>query len=389
MLKIAIFPDSLTHYRVPVFNSLASIKGVQIDVYATNGSRLPDMQAGLPEDCRFRIIYNQAFFVGRWQVYQTKLLPVIVSGKYDVTIVWGVCWYLSNWLAGLINKVLSRSKLVFWTGCVYGDEVGFKLRWRKWFYRLADAFLLYGERGKELMVNRGIPDDRLYVIYNSLDFDRQDYLYRKYHSLLKEADLAEYFAPSKKRDSPVRYGIYVGRLQKRKKLHQVIEVIPYLKGDHDIDFKILIVGSGNEKPYLRACAEGLGVTDNVAFLEAIYDEEALCKLFLCADVCVTPGDIGLLAMHSLSYGTPVVTHSDIRTHGPEVEAIKKGVNGCLFEPDDVPDLAEKIADAVKLKKKGREFLRSCIVERYNLQNQRRVFVTMLHGLGLRGGDWRE
>src|SRR5690625_6874784 len=60
MLKIAIFPDSLTHYRVPVFNSLASIKGVQIDVYATNGSRLPDMQAGLPEDCRFRIIYNQA-----------------------------------------------------------------------------------------------------------------------------------------------------------------------------------------------------------------------------------------------------------------------------------------------------------------------------------------
>ena len=61
-----------------------------------------------------------------------------------------------------------------------------------------------------------------------------------------------------------------------------------------------------------------------------------------ADVSVVPGDIGLSAIHSLTYGTPVVTHNDFTTHKPEFEAIKDGKSGSFYNSGSVADLIEKI-----------------------------------------------
>ena len=47
-------------------------------------------------------------------------------------------------------------------------------------------------------------------------------------------------------------------------------------------------------------------------------------------------------MHSLIYGTPVITHDDPDEQGPEWEAIKSGVNGQLFKKGDSSDLAKAI-----------------------------------------------
>jgi glycosyltransferase involved in cell wall biosynthesis len=73
-----------------------------------------------------------------------------------------------------------------------------------------------------------------------------------------------------------------------------------------------------------------------------YDERRNGELLYNAIACVVPNYIGLTAIHSLSYGTPVITNDDFDNHGPEYEAIIDNVIGSFFRNNDVNDLVDKI-----------------------------------------------
>jgi glycosyltransferase involved in cell wall biosynthesis len=63
---------------------------------------------------------------------------------------------------------------------------------------------------------------------------------------------------------------------------------------------------------------------------------------MAAHVTVSPGKVGLTALQSLAYGTPVITHDDPEAQGPEWEAIMPGRTGDFFRRGDVADLARVI-----------------------------------------------
>ena len=71
------------------------------------------------------------------------------------------------------------------------------------------------------------------------------------------------------------------------------------------------------------------------FVGEVYSESELCPLIAAADLCVSPGAVGLTVMHALVYGTPVITHDDLDNQKPEFEAIQPGVTGALFRRGDV------------------------------------------------------
>ena len=57
---------------------------------------------------------------------------------------------------------------------MYGNEKGFKLFFRKLFYKIPSFHLVYSERSKNIMIKNGfLKDKKINVIYNSLDFDSQ------------------------------------------------------------------------------------------------------------------------------------------------------------------------------------------------------------------------
>jgi hypothetical protein len=58
---------------------------------------------------------------------------------------------------------------------------------------------------------------------------------------------------------------------------------------------------------------------------------------------VSPGKVGLTAMHSMAYGTPVISHNTFDHQMPEVEAIVPGVTGDYFAEGSSEDLARVIA----------------------------------------------
>ena len=86
-----------------------------------------------------------------------------------------------------------------------------------------------------------------------------------------------------------------------------------------------------------------GINDRIYFCGADYNVTTTAPVVYHAAMCVSPGHIGLTAIHSLELGTPVVTHSDLTSHAPEIESITDGENGQLFEKDNIQDLAKAIS----------------------------------------------
>ena len=72
---------------------------------------------------------------------------------------------LSTWISLLICK-LRNKKTILWTHGFYGNESYMKRCLRIVFYSIGNKYLVYGQRGKKLMVNAGFNENKIFVIYN-------------------------------------------------------------------------------------------------------------------------------------------------------------------------------------------------------------------------------
>jgi glycosyltransferase involved in cell wall biosynthesis len=72
---------------------------------------------------------------------------------------------------------------------------------------------------------------------------------------------------------------------------------------------------------------------------------------MLSECCVSPGNVGLTAIHSLSLGTPVITHGNFYNQGPEVESVIQDETGLFFEENNVASLSDVIDNMILNKKK--------------------------------------
>jgi len=139
---------------------------------------------------------------------------------------------------------------------------------------------------------------------------------------------------------------------------------------------MLIVGDGPEKSRLELIAKNDLSDNNFKFLGAIYDEIELSKLFYYSKVCISPGNIGLTGIHSLSYGTPVGSHNNFFNQMPEVEVIDDKKNGFLFEEDNIIELSKKITSWIN-KNNNKNEIRNIIDLKYNPHFQKSIFDSLI------------
>ena len=86
---------------------------------------------------------------------------------------------LSTWIGLLICR-LRNKKTILWTHGFYGNENYIKKQLRTLFYSMGNKYLLYEKRGKKLMINAGFDANKIFVIYNSLDYELQKEYFENY-----------------------------------------------------------------------------------------------------------------------------------------------------------------------------------------------------------------
>jgi len=323
--KVCLIYNFALHYRSAIFQLLD--KDIKCDFYF--GDSLGDLKK---MDYTLLINFKKELKNVRLikAIYWQKGAVNLFFKNYDTYIILGEYYCISTWILLFLCK-FSKKKIFLWTHGWYGNESMIKRVIKKLFYSLGDGMLLYGNYARELMIKEGFKPSKLNVVYNSLDYSLQCQI-RK--NLKNSTIFSDYF----KNDYPVL--IFVGRLTKEKKLEQLIQANSLLlkKG---IYANLVFVGTGAARNDLRQ--QILKTEQNNYWLYGeCYEETKLAELIFNSTVCVSPGNVGLTAMHSLVYGTPVITHNDFANQMPEFEAIIPGETGDFFIKDNIADLSNFI-----------------------------------------------
>ena len=298
--------------------------------------------------------------------YWQKGIYKPLFSNYKIYIMIGDPFCLSNWIILLWSRLTNR-KTILWTHGWYGNETSIKKNAKKFFFWLSNKILLYGDYAKSLMIEEGISEKKLDCIYNSLNYDKQ-FEIRK--NLVKTTIYSDYFG----NDNPVLF--YIGRLQKVKRLNMILEAMNKLKKE-GIQTNFIYIGKDIENLELGELTLKYDLIDSVWAYGPLYEERLIGEFMFSADVCVSPGNVGLTAIHCLTYGLPVITHKNFVNQGPEVEAISEHITGIFFKENDTDDLTMKIKNWLSsAKKKGRSGIASncfrIIDERYNPYYQIKV-----------------
>jgi glycosyltransferase involved in cell wall biosynthesis len=303
--------------------------------------------------------------------YWQKGALKVAFKSYKYYIVDGEPYCLSNWLILLITWLRGKKSLL-WSHGWYGDENRVKRIVKKLFFNLADTVLLYGDYARNLMIAEGFDPRKLVCIYNSMDYDQQ----LKVRNSLTGATL---YATHFSNPDPVL--LYIGRIHRGKKIDLLIEAVKELNNSGK-QCNLAIIGEEIEETGIRWVVSGYGMNDRVWFVGPLFDEDRLGEFIYHADVCVSPGNVGLTAIHSLTYGTPVITHNHFPRQGPEFEAITPGVTGDFFHENSVEDLCKKITHWLSLppgqRASTRQACYATIEAKYNPRYQVAVLKTLLN-----------
>lgn len=310
-------------------------------------------------DCSFMDDYHELTIVrslkNSYRLKGGAKLALQKSSPSDILML-GEIKFLTSWVVLLNNRLRCkkhRKKVVLWSHGWLGNERGLQKIVTRFYFSLADKVLFYGEHARNLALKEGLPERKTGVIHNSLNHE----LFMKLRAGLEsKKPLKRELLSGMFNEPDLPLFIFIGRLTKVKKLNQLLEASSLLAGQ-GFPNNILFIGDGEAADTLKQLAETLGIDDNVAFFGGCYDEAESAPYIYVADACVSPGNIGLTAIHSMELGTPAITHNDMVRQVPEAEIISHGVNGWLFEPDNIPSLSSAMRQAAEQAILSREKIR--------------------------------
>lgn len=311
---------------------------------------------------RFHKIKNLKFF--NWIYWQIGVLSILLK-KVDVVIFLGEMSILSTWITSILLRI-KNIKVVYWGHGMYGKDKGLKKYLRVLFLKLAHHNLVYEKFAKELMIKNGFRESDVSIVYNSINYYEQLSLFNGLLKSRKENVFKNKFPTL----------LFIGRLTKVKKLDQLIKATTIL--NKKSRYNLLIIGDGEMRDELEDQAKELVLSKNCIFYGECYNEKELSKLIFNADLTVSPGNIGLTAIHSLSFGTPVCSHSNYNNQMPEVESIINGVNGFLFEEDNIDSMVTEISKWFETKTPINKIkIRDLIDKKYNPEFQEKIILNAI------------
>lgn len=305
------------HYRAPVMRECE--RRSPFTITWIGGSRQVD---GIPhaDMSHFAsVVRAETMSVTPRLRWQHSIVLRAALANTDCVVYTGDPVFISTWIAALTSRIRGVRVLMWTHGWTHRDS-GLRRLVRIAFYNLADALLIYADEGRRIGREMGYRKP-IHVIHNSMS-------------------LSSYRRPRTQTTTtgrPQRWCV-VSRLIENRRIEQVIDAVAYLKGT-DREVALTIVGDGPQREFLEHFASDRQL-GSVRFVGASYVAADVDALLQASDILVSPGNVGLAAIHALSNGCPVSTHDDFDNQNPEHVAIT-AQTGVRFTRGDVRSLAER------------------------------------------------
>ena len=351
-IRVLIAYHYFAHYRLPILQELSTEEEIAytfISGTTTDADiKIIDPAAMTENRIHWKKVLN-IWLLKRKILWQAGLIRECIAGDYDVIIFLGSPYFLSTWFAIILSRLFGKITFLWTHGILRQDKADiFKII----FYKLANALLLYSQSVKPDLQKHGLPDENLFVVYNSLDYRTQLSLRNQLQSHTLSNRRKDLFAHP---ESPVI--LFIGRLTPKKKLDELITACEELH-KNGLPVNLLLIGEGIDRERLVLLTREKQLQEYVLFFGECYDEKELATLIALADVCVSPGNVGLTCIHALAYGTPVITHDNPLEQMPEFEAISEGETGMFFRQGSMDSLVGTIFKWLQINQNNRETIRN-------------------------------
>ncbi|TCL72982.1 glycosyltransferase family 4 protein [Rhizobium sp. BK251] len=352
MKTVSVIYHFFPHYRAPIMRKLAASKKYNYEFYGSLHNTSGIKVFSGDENIKINPIEFE-LRGSRWVL--RGFMKAVLKKDVEVVIVHGHPNMPASWIISVVARLTGR-KIIYWAhGWLY-KEVFWKRIIRNLHFSLANAVMTYGERAVTVAKETGYWRNNIFPIGNSLDWDKRCDIIDDIASQTQyRGEMTRKYFGSVER--PLI--ICSARITKECRQDILIAAAQMLK-DRGREINILLIGDGPERRAIETMARDFGVS--VYFFGACYDEEVVGLMTYHSDITVSPGKVGLTAMQSMMYGTPVITHNDFDKQMPEFEAVRQGVTGDFFEYNDPSDLADKIEGWLARATDREDVRRECFAE---------------------------
>jgi glycosyltransferase involved in cell wall biosynthesis len=289
-MKLALVTNVCTHYRRPLFESVA--ERFEVDFYFTSLGRE-----------WYQPSYSSVDVGTLRAVSEARPVPLaraLMRGAYDCVVVSLVG--RATLLAAVAAARLASRPLVLWVGIWNHPTTAFHRLSRpvvRALYRNADALIVYGPHVAAHISAESGRTEGIFEVSQAVDNE----LFRRPN----RTDVESVRAAFRPDDSPM--GCFVGRLEREKGLEILVQALATTV----VDQRLLVVGSGSLEPDLRALAASLGVADRIVFAGRVPQNELAAYLH-AADFLVLPSITtggsketwGLVVNEAMNSGLPVI-----------------------------------------------------------------------------------
>jgi phosphatidylinositol alpha-1,6-mannosyltransferase len=307
--------------------------------YATAVVTDSDTSPGPDGDQRGVHVYRRSFRTKRWGVLGSgqlrdhwRTLRALRSVPFGPQTLIHSARALPEGVSIMLGIPFHRRRYLCWA---HGEELTTAALSREFTFLIrrsfcaAAAVLSNSHNTRRLLEEFGVPRERIAVVHPGVDVNR----------FTPETDgtsIRQRYAPHGE-----TLLVTIARLQRRKGHDHAIQALPLLRKDCP-HVRYLIVGDGEERPYLEALAKEYGVQDCVSFTGKV-PEDDLPAYYAAADVFLHPNRIfeadsegfGIVFLEAQATGKPVVGG---RTGGVP-ETMIEGETGLLVSGEDVAETA--------------------------------------------------
>lgn len=333
--------STISHYRIPFYNALDLLRPKDWSFEVVYDSSEREKKTFFGDDVDSSIFNFPTLRANTYSLasrtrtisYQTFLLK---ARKFDLIIVEDAINNLTYPLCHLYK--LNGTRIAYWglgkdrkidkhSPLTYLIEK-FKLLLN----RFADGYFAYTSGVKSYLVERGIQENRIFTVNNTLDINRHHEAFMKIKG--DRDEIRSEFGLSKK-----KVLLFVSTFKKSKRADFLLNAFSILQR-MDSNFHLLLVGSGGEK-YIEDDIR------NVSYFGSITDEKKLAPIFVASDIFAYPGQVGLAPLQALCYNLPVMAIESHYYHGPEIEYLSDRNSIVLPEGTSPEQYAMAITDLMK------------------------------------------
>lgn len=301
-----------------------------------------------------------------WAItYLFSVLKFMIKrrNEYNVIQCYGIFYYTT---ASVIMKYIYKKRVInrLESAKQKGDierinrmKYGFlvRLSWKK-----VDRLIAISREIYDDLVNCGVREEKITYIPNSVDTD--------------------YYTPSlsKRWGSPINI-LFVGRLTEEKGLNILFHAIKRIVGKRFSDLSLTIVGDGPSREVLEELVSALAITKYVRFMGGMSN---VIQYYHNSHILVIPSiweGLPLVLLEGMACELAIVASN----LGGNREGIEDGINGLLFTPGNVDELASKIIYFIEHPDVAKQMGRICrekAVALFSLRNTVKEYVDLYKSL---------